>query len=393
MAEREVLEVETPVLSHATVTDTQLDSFNCEYSSPQTTLDKTLYLQTSPEYAMKRLLASGTGAIYQISKVFRNEEQGKYHNPEFTMLEWYQPGYDHHQLMAELESFLGLFAMSDCEKTSYADIFTSQTGLDPHTCNTNELVSLAEEYGLSSSSEERPVLLDFIFSHKIVSTLGNTNPLFVYDYPACQSALAKLSDKLPKVAERFELFLSLFAMSNCEKTSYADIFARQTGLDPHTCDTNELVSLAEGYGLSSSSEERSVLLDFIFSHKIASTLGNTNPLFVYDYPACLSALAKLSDKSPKVAERFELFINGMEIANGFHELTNADEQLGRFKEDLALRNKAKRPTLPIDHLFMDALKQGLPDCAGVAVGIDRLLMAITGIKDIREILTFPIENA
>ncbi|MEE9574515.1 MAG: EF-P lysine aminoacylase EpmA [Gammaproteobacteria bacterium] len=292
MAEREVLEVETPVLSHATVTDTQLDSFNCEYSSPQTTLDKTLYLQTSPEYAMKRLLASGTGAIYQISKVFRNEEQGKYHNPEFTMLEWYQPGFDHHQLMAELVSFL-----------------------------------------------------------------------------------------------------SLFAMSNCEKTSYADIFARQTGLDPHTCDTNELVSLAEGYGLSSSSEERSVLLDFIFSHKIASTLGNTNPLFVYDYPACLSALAKLSDKSPKVAERFELFINGMEIANGFHELTNADEQLGRFKEDLALRNKAKRPTLPIDHLFMDALKQGLPDCAGVAVGIDRLLMAITGVKDIREVLTFPIENA
>ena len=292
MAEREVLEVETPVLSHATVTDTQLDSFNCEYSSPQTTLDKTLYLQTSPEYAMKRLLASGTGAIYQISKVFRNEEQGKYHNPEFTMLEWYQPGYDHHQLMAELESFLGLFAMS-----------------------------------------------------------------------------------------------------NCEKTSYADIFARQTGLDPHTCDTNELVILAEGYGLSSSSEERSVLLDFIFSHKIASTLGITNPLFVYDYPVCLSALAKLSVKSPKVAERFELFINGMEIANGFHELTDANEQLGRFKEDLALRKKAKRPALPLDHLFMDALKQGLPDCAGVAVGIDRLLMAITGVKDIREVLTFPIENA
>jgi lysyl-tRNA synthetase class 2 len=292
MAEREVLEVETPILSHATVTDTQLESFNCEYVSPQTTLDKTLYLQTSPEYAMKRLLASGTGAIYQISKVFRNEEQGKYHNPEFTMLEWYLPGYDHHHLMTELESFLRLFAMSDCEKTSYADIFTRQTGLDPHTCNTNELVSLAEEYGLSSSSEERSVLLDFIFSHKIASTLGNTNPLFVYDYPACQSALAKLSDKLPKVAERFELF-----------------------------------------------------------------------------------------------------IKGMEIANGFHELTDADEQLGRFKEDLALRKKDKRPALPIDHLFMDALKQGLPDCAGVAVGIDRLLMAMTGVKDIREVLTFPIENA
>jgi lysyl-tRNA synthetase class 2 len=302
MSERNIMEVETPVLSHATVTEFHLNSFCSEYSSPQLNTpeqntseintNETLYLQTSPEYAMKRLLASGTGAIYQISKVFRNEEQGKYHNPEFTMLEWYQPGYDHHQLMAELESFLSLFAMSDCEKISYGDVFARQTGLDPHTCNTDELVRLAEEYGLSSSREERPVLLDYIFSHKIASSLGNPKPLFVYDYPACQSVLAKLSDKLPKVAERFELF-----------------------------------------------------------------------------------------------------INGMEIANGFHELTDADEQLGRFEEDLALRQKAKRPDIPIDYLFMDALNHGLPSCAGVAVGIDRLLMVMTDIDDIREVLTFPIERA
>ena len=106
MSERKILEVETPVLSHATVTDIQLDSFRSEYSSPLTSTGKILYLQTSPEYAMKRLLASGTGAIFQISKVFRNEEQGKLHNPEFTMLEWYQPDYDHHQLMQEIEMFL-----------------------------------------------------------------------------------------------------------------------------------------------------------------------------------------------------------------------------------------------------------------------------------------------
>ena len=297
MSERNIMEVETPVLSHATVTEFHLNSFNSTYSSPQLNTPEnntreTLYLQTSPEYSMKRLLASGTGAIYQISKVFRNEEQGKHHNPEFTMLEWYQPGYDHHQLMGELESFLNLFAMSDCEKISYADVF-----------------------------------------------------------------------------------------------------AKQTGMDPHTCDTDELVGMAEEYGLSSSSEERSVLLDFIFSHKIASTLGNTNPLFVYDYPACQSALAKLSDKSPKVAERFELFINGIEIANGFHELTDADEQLARFEEDLALRKNAERPDMLIDHLFMDALKHGLPSCAGIAIGIDRLLMTMTGIEDIREVLTFPIERA
>ncbi len=292
MAERNVLEVETPVLSHATVTDMQLDSFRSEYSSPRTGSGKNLYLQTSPEYAMKRLLASGTGAIYQISKVFRNEEQGKLHNPEFTMLEWYQPGYDHHQLMQELE-----------------------------------------------------------------------------------------------------LFLNPFAINHCGKTSYVELFLEHTGLDPHTCDTNELKSMAQQHGLLSTIEERSVLLDFIFSDKITSTLGNTRPLFVYDYPACQCALAKLSDSTTIVAERFELFINGMEIANGFHELTDAEEQFARFEQDLALRKKENRTNLPIDHLFLDALKHGLPDCAGVAIGIDRLLMAMTGTKDIREVLGFPIERA
>jgi len=292
MAERNILEVETPVLSHATVTDMQLDSFRSEYFSPQSSSGKILYLQTSPEYAMKRLLASGTGAIYQISKVFRNEEQGKLHNPEFTMLEWYQPGYGHHQLMQELE-----------------------------------------------------------------------------------------------------LFLNLFAMNRCEKISYGEIFLEHTGLDVHTCDTNEIKSMAQQHGLSSTVEERSVLLDFIFNYKITSTLGNTKPMFVYDYPACQCALAKISNSTPKVAERFELFINGMEIANGFHELTDTDEQLARFEQDLILRKKENRPDLPIDHLFLDALKQGLPDCAGVAVGIDRLLMAMTGINDIREVLGFPIERA
>ncbi len=292
MADRKILEVETPVLSHAPVTAVQLESFRSEYSSPQTSSGNILYLQTSPEYAMKRLLASGTGAIYQISKVFRNEEQGKLHNPEFTMLEWYHPDYDHHQLMRELE-----------------------------------------------------------------------------------------------------LFLNLFGMNHCEKASYAEVFLEHTGLNPHTCDTNDLKSMAQQHGLSSTLEERSVLLDFIFSYKITSTLGNTRPLLIYDYPTCQCALAKLSDGMPKVAERFELFINGMEIANGFNELTEAEEQLARFEQELALRKKEKRLDLPIDHLFLDALKHGLPDCAGVAVGIDRLLMALTGVNDIREVLTFPIERA
>jgi len=104
-------------------------------------------------------------------------------------------------------------------------------------------------------------------------------------------------------------------------------------------------------------------------------------------------LAKLGGSTPKVAERFELFINGMEIANGFHELTDADEQLARFEQDLALRKKQNLPDLPIDYLFLNALKKDLPDCAGVAVGVDRLLMVITGVEDIREVLTFPIDRA
>ena len=292
MIERNILEVETPILSHATVTDVQLDSFHSDYSGPQQSSEQVLYLQTSPEYAMKRLLVSGLGAIYQISKVFRNEEQGKLHNPEFTMLEWYQPGFDHHQLMQEVE-----------------------------------------------------------------------------------------------------LLLSVIGFSYCEKVRYGDIFLEHTGLNPHTCDADELRVMAQQYGLTSTIEERSVLLDFIFSHKIASLLGTTRPLFVYDYPECQCALAKLSGSTPKVAERFELFIDGMEIANGFNELTDADEQFSRIEQDLVLRKKQKLPDLPIDHLFLNALKKGLPDCAGVAVGIDRLIMVITGVEDIREVLTFPIERA
>ncbi|MCK5498905.1 MAG: hypothetical protein KAI77_06870, partial [Gammaproteobacteria bacterium] len=190
-----------------------------------------------------------------------------------------------------------------------------------------------------------------------------------------------------------ELFLNLFGMNHCEKINYGEIFIESTGLDPHTCDTNDLKSMAQQYGLLSTIEERSGLLDFIFSYKITPTLGNSKPLLVYDYPACQCALAKLSDNTPNVAERFELFINGMEIANGFHELTDAEEQLARIEQDLALRKKENRSDMPVDHLFLDALKHGLPDCAGVAVGIDRLLMAMTGTKDIREVLGFPIERA
>jgi lysyl-tRNA synthetase class 2 len=196
-----------------------------------------------------------------------------------------------------------------------------------------------------------------------------------------------------QLMKTFESLLSLFDIGPCERISYGDLFTQRTGLDPHTCDTTELGRLAQEYGLLSNREERSELLDFIFSHKIASTLGNSKPCFVYDFPACQSALARLSDANPKVAERFELFINGLEIANGFHELTDADEQRYRFEQDLLFRKKEKRPDMPIDHYFLDALKHGLPESAGIAMGLDRLLMAIIGSDDIRDVLSFPIARA
>lgn len=292
MNDRGILEVETPILSHATVTDPHIESFVTTYHSPRQPESKQLYLQTSPEYAMKRLLSTGVGDIYQIAKVFRNTEHGDLHNPEFTMLEWYRQGYNHHQLAVELDILLDLFEINPSQKIDYGELFAACTGLDPHHCGNTELLKAARQYGPSSVIEDRSTLLDFIFSHKITPTLGHDQPGLVYHYPECQSALAQLTD------------------------------------------------------------------------------GST-----------------------KMAERFELFINGMEIANGFHELTDKDEQSRRFEQDIQYRRRNNYSIPPIDPLFLNALQSGLPDCAGVAVGIDRLLMVIVGVREIQEVLAFPVSRA
>jgi len=292
MQAHSILEVETPVLCHAAVTDPHIESLNTVLSCPDQTESKTLFLQTSPEYAMKRLLASGIGAIYQISRVFRDKEMSKLHNPEFTLLEWYQLGYDHHTMMGEVE--------------------------------------------------------------KLVKLLG---------------------------------------FKRCDRISYADIFKYHTGIDPHNSKDDELLRTAKMLGLHSHTDDKSFLLDFIFNEKIAPNLSRETPTFIYDFPKCLSALAKLSQDSPSRAERFELYINGVEIANGFNELCDANEQKHRFEINRAIRKQNDKINYAIDKRFIDALDHGLPACAGVAIGLDRLLMMLVQCDDIKQVLTFPVDMA
>ena len=293
---KQVLEVETSALSQATITDLHVHAFKCTFNNPLSPEPTTLYLQTSPEYAMKRLLCAGSGAIFQICKAYRNEEAGRNHNPEFTMLEWYRPGFDHFDLMTEVDELLGLIL--DCpaaEKVTYQSAFKQYLGRDPLDSNLYELKTLAAEHG------------------------------------------------------------------------YAAIAANENNPDN--------------------------LLNLLFSQHVEPNIGQSRPCFVYDFPANQAALARIKSADPRVAERFELYFKGFELANGFHELSNVTEQRERFEQDNSKRQTAGLAAMPMDENLLSALAHGLPDCAGVALGIDRLLMLALQKKDIAEVMAFPIINA
>jgi lysyl-tRNA synthetase class 2 len=293
-AERDVLEVETPLLASAPVTDLHLHALSCRYRGPGTNDGRDLYLQTSPEFAMKRLLAADSGPIYQVCKAVRNGEAGRRHNPEFTMLEWYRPGWDHHRLMDEMDEFLAAILDSrSADRLTYAQAVERYAGFD-----------------LNEISEEQ--------LHGRVADLGIEDP---------------------------------------------------TGLS------------------------RTDLLDLILTHVIEPKLGHCQPTFIYDYPASQAALARVRDGDPPVAERFEVFVEGVELANGYHELTDPAEQGQRFETDLDARKSGGLPEVPIDNHLLAALEHGLPDCAGVALGIDRLVMLAAGTRDISEVTAFPIDRA
>ncbi len=295
-AERDVLEVETPLLSATTVADPHLASFSTRYRGGGEGRDQALYLQTSPEYAMKRLLAAGSGPVYQICRAFRDGESGRWHNPEFTLLEWYRPGYDHVRLMGEVDELVSsLLQRSPATRMTYAEAFAETVGVDPLSATDDALAGLAADFGLSAGS------------------------IYGFDRDGC--------------------------------------------------------------------------LDFLFSQGVQPALAARGCVFVHDFPASQAALARIRQGSPAVAERFELLIDGIEVANGYHELTDAVEQRSRFEKDLMTRQRLGLPVPPVDERLLAALEQGLPSCAGVAVGLDRLLMLAAGLSDIREVLAFPTERA
>ncbi len=308
-SERGVLEVETPALSHAATTDPAIESFVTQHRGPASGKEPPLYLHTSPEFPMKRLLAAGSGSIYQICKVFRSEEYGRLHNPEFTLLEWYRTGYDYHEMMDELENLVsGLLEpyiqLGSSERRSYAEVFQVYAGINPHQADLQALKKCAEEHAVS----------------------------------------------IP-------------------------------------------VSMLEDGDTSS----KDVWLDLLLTQIIGPRLGKDKLTFLYDYPASQASLAKIRQENEngggEVAERFELYLKGVELANGFHELQDHNEQAKRFKAEVDRRISEGRPAIPQDEYLLEALEHGLPQCSGVAMGLDRLLMLATGHRSLREVIAFPFDRA
>ncbi|UYI46913.1 elongation factor P--(R)-beta-lysine ligase [Vibrio natriegens] len=295
-AERQVMEVDTPAMSHATVTDIHLHTFQTEFVGPGYADGSKLFFMSSPEFHMKRLLAAGSGCIYQINKAFRNEENGRYHNPEFTMLEWYRVGFDHYQLMDEMDELLQRVLMcGSSHRMTYQQAFLDVLGVCPLEGSMSELKVVAGKLGLSDIA------------------------------------------------------------------------------DPE--------------------DDRDTLLQLLFSIGVESKIGQDAPAFVYDFPASQAALAKINPQDSRVADRFEVYFKGIELANGFHELDNPKEQLARFEQDNAKRLEMGLKPQPIDYHLIAALEAGLPDCAGVALGVDRLIMLALGCDHIDQVTAFPFPIA
>ncbi|WP_336951710.1 EF-P lysine aminoacylase EpmA [Acinetobacter sp. AS167] len=293
--ERDVLEVETPILSQAGVTDVHLASVQAQrhvHGKKQTH-----YLQTSPEFAMKRLLASGSGAIYQICKVFRDDEHGRKHNSEFTMLEWYRPQFSLKDLMLEVTDLLN--------------------------------VVLAERFG-----EVRPTVLSY--KHAFIDRL-DLNPL--------QATLQQLKDAAQRVGFNLDL-----------------------------------------------GDDRLAYIDLLFSHMVEPSLGFDTPVFLTDFPPELASLAKtkLDEDGELVAARFELYIEGLELANAYDELIDAEVLRSRFQADNAEREKLGLYVMPIDEYLLAALPN-MSECAGIALGVDRLLMVVMNQIKLERVITFPAD--
>ncbi len=288
--QRQVLEVETPALSQTANTDPHIESFHCKGIDDTGKAQR--YLHTSPEYPMKRLLAAGCGDIYQLAKVWRANEVGRQHNPEFTLLEWYRLDFTYHQLMQEVETLLCCLI---------PDLKHQET----------------------------------------------------------------------------------------QKLSYQQAFINRLGIDPHIATRAALYACVQSENIHISTDlDRSALLDVLMTHCVEASFPKQALSFIYDYPANQSALARVREGNPPVAERFEVYLGGLELGNGYQELQDADKNTAVLHTEQAYRKKYRIASVPQDKKFLAAMQDGLPFCSGVALGVDRILMAALHKKSIREVMSF-----
>jgi lysyl-tRNA synthetase class 2 len=291
------VEVETPILSADTVVDRHLEPFFIDLSISTGAPPRRLWLQTSPEFHMKRLLAAGAKAIFQVSRVFRRDEQGPLHNPEFTMLEWYRVG-------------------------------------------------------------------------------------------------DRMDDGMQLTGELAE---ALLERGPAEKISYREAFERHAGIDPFTAEGNAILSAVKKNNIeppaSLSSGDRDGWLDLLLVECVQPRLGFERPMVLYDFPASQAALSCVRPEDPPVAERFELYVDGIELANGYHELLDAEELLRRNRETNRLRQAEGNTALPEESRLAAAMRSGIPPSVGAALGFDRLVMLAAGAKMVSEVIAFPFDRA
>jgi len=295
-AERDVLEVETPILSVAGNTEPNIDSFHTDFTGHVDAGGRRRWLRTSPEYPLKRLLAAGVGDCYELGRVFRNGEAGGRHNPEFTMLEWYRVGWDHHRLVQE----------------------------------TAELVGQA------------------------LALVGRSATLRVL--------------------------------------SYRELFQQHVGVDPFKADEAALRAAMGDVHIDPGGLTRDDWLDLLMTHRIQPHFDDAVMTVVHDWPASQAALARIRAGTPPLAERFELYLGAVELANGYHELNDAHEQRARFQRDLQRRHERGQVQPALDEALLAALPS-MPACAGVAVGVDRLLMAMNRTTRIADVLAYDFAHA
>lgn len=296
-AERDVLEVETPILSQAGNTDPNIESFTTTFSGHVDAGSRVRWLRTSAEFPLKRLLAEGIGDCYELGRVFRNGEAGGRHNPEFTMLEWYRVGWDHVQLIEE--------------------------------------------------------------------------------------AVALVRRALALVGREAEVL-------SC---TYRELFQQALALDPFTAGEDQLQGALAGIEIDAAGLGRDDWLDLLLTHRIQPDFPERRITVVRDWPSSQCALARIRPGDPPVAERFELYLGQLELANGYHELIDAAEQHGRFMCDLQTRQARATSLPPVDERLITAMAAGMPPCAGVAVGLDRLLMGMIGTSRVADVLALDFARA